>query len=272
VSAVETAQNELARLEDSRAMLLSKYTPDHPDVQKIRREIVRAEETLQRLKIAAPTRDRVAASPNANVTSTRVPDRDSGDDVAIAQFKSQLEANRVEIDNLLKDENHLKVLIAQYENRLNQIPIREQQQGGIVRETEALRQEYAELQKKEQESQLATNLEKQQGGQQFRLIDPASFPVVPSSPKRFRISLFGIAGGLALGLALALLLELKDTSFHTDQELTKAFNPPFVVAVPLLSTPSEDRRSLWIGIGRWIAGSALTLMVLVVELYVYKRG
>ena len=94
--------------------------------------------------------------------------------------KANLEANRLEIESLTKDESRLKASIAQYENRINQTPVREQQQAGILRDTEVLRQQYADLQKKEQESQLATNLEKQQGGQQFRLIDPASLPAVPS--------------------------------------------------------------------------------------------
>ena len=75
------------------------------------------------------------------------------------------------------------------------------------------------MQKKEQESQLATNLEKQQGGQQFRLIDAASLPILPSSPKRLKISLFGLAGGIVLGLALALFREMSDTSFHSEKDV-----------------------------------------------------
>jgi polysaccharide chain length determinant protein (PEP-CTERM system associated) len=267
---VELAQSDLARLEASRTALLGKYTPDHPDVQKINREIARAEEMVNRLKASAPQRERDTA-PSAAAAPARSA-AESSDDVALAQFRSQLEANRVEIENLLKDESHLKTLIAQYESRLNQTPVREQQQGGIVRETEALRQEYAELQKKEQESELATNLEKQQGGQQFRLIDPASFPLVPSSPKRFKLSLFGVAGGLALGLVLAFLLEMRDTSFHSEKELARALKLPFAVAVPVLSTPGEKNRARWNAMGRWVAGSALAVVLLAAELYVYKRG
>jgi polysaccharide biosynthesis transport protein len=272
-TAVELAQNELGRLESSRSVLLTKYTPSHPDVQKLNREIARAEETVNQLKQAAAARraEREAA-PAGAVNPPRASELDAADEAAVAQFKGQLDVNRFEIENLQKDENHLKAAIAQYENRLNQTPIREQQQGGITRETEALRQEYAELQKKEQESQLATNLEKQQGGQQFRMIDPASFPLVPSSPKRFKMSLFGVAGGLALGLLLALVLEMRNTSFHDEKELARDLTPPFVMSVPLLPTPAEERRAWWSGMGQWAAGSALALLVMAAELYVFKRG
>jgi succinoglycan biosynthesis transport protein ExoP len=267
----DAARADLTRLEASRAILLGKYTPDHPDVQKINREIARAEETVSRLKSSAPARSSGRDATTA-AARPRAGEADAADDAAVAQFRSQLEANRVEIDNLIKDESHLKVLIAQYENRLNQIPVREQQQGGILRETEALRQEYAELQKKEQESQLATNLEKQQGGQQFRLIDPASFPLVPSSPKRFKLSLFGVAGGLAIGFLLAILLEMKDTSFYNDKDLQRDIALPFVISVPLLPTPAEERHGSRMGMARLMAGSVLTLLLLVAELYVYRRG
>jgi hypothetical protein len=71
---------------------------------------------------------------------------------------------------------------------------------------------------------------------------------------------------------MAVLLEMRDTSFHNDKELNRAFSPPFVIAVPLLPTPAENRHARWIAMGRWMAGSALTLMLLAAEFYVYKRG
>ena len=166
----------------------------------------------------------------------------------------------------------MKASIAQYESRINQTPVREQQEAGILRDTEVLRQQYAELQKKEQESQLATNLEKQQGGQQFRLIDPASLPSVPSSPKRVKMSLGGAAGGLALGLALAFLMEMRDTSFHTEKDLTKHLAPPFVLGIPLLPTRTEERRRKWRNMFQWAAASAMLLVVAAAEFYVYRRG
>ncbi len=125
-------------------------------------------------------------------------------------------------------------------------PVREQQQGAIVRDTEVLRTEYGELQKKEQESRLATNLEKQQGGQQFRLIDPPSLPSKPSSPHRPKMSLGGAVAGLAFGLALAFLMEMRDTSFYTEKDLTKHLAPPFVLGIPLLPTRRKRQRKWWI--------------------------
>jgi succinoglycan biosynthesis transport protein ExoP len=269
-TALEKAQNDLVRLEATRSALLSKGAKaQHPDVLTNNREIARAEETIKRLRAAAPPSEKAHPSAPAAVAS---PPIDATDDPAVAQLKASLEANRQEIQSLSNDETRLKASIAQYENRLNQTPIREQQQSSILRDTEVLREEYSNLQKKEQESELATNLEKQQGGQQFRLIDQASLPSVPSSPNRRRMSVSGAGGGLILGLALAILMEMRDTSFHTEKEIAKHLDLPFVLGVPLLPTRAEQRRRKRRSMSQWAAASAMLLVVAAAEVYVYIRG
>ncbi len=193
LSPVEQARSELASLESERSAQLSKgHTAEYPDVIAIDRDIARAQNKLKRLEASAPPE--TSQSSGRPTTSSRAPS--PSDDPAVAQIKANLEANRVEIENLTNDEKRLKAQVAQYENRINATPVREQQEAGILRDTEVLRLQYSDLQKKEQESQLATNLEKQQGGQQFRLVDPASLPTLPSSPNRTKLSLGGAVGVL----------------------------------------------------------------------------
>jgi len=74
-----------------------------------------------------------------------------------------------------------------------------------------------------------------------------------------------------LGLALAFLLDLKDSSFHSEKELSRHFAAPIVVSVPLLFTPAEGRRRAWQGAVQWMAGSVLLLAVCVAEYYVYRQ-
>jgi succinoglycan biosynthesis transport protein ExoP len=267
---VEIAQNEVARLETARSALLAKgYTAQHPDIIRNKLEIAQAEDTVRRLRAAAPAPEK-RPTPQAGAAPSRLPD--ASEDPAVAQLKASLEANRVEIEGLASDQTRLKASIAQYEGRLNQTPVREQQEGAIVRDTEVLRQQYGDLQKKEQESQLATNLEKQQGGQQFRLIDPASLPSMPSSPNRRKNSLSGAVGGLVLGLVLAIMMEMRDTSFHTEKDVAKHLGVPLVLGIPQLPTRSEERRRKRRGASQWAAASAMLLIVVAAEFYVLIRG
>jgi len=185
--------------------------------------------------------------------------------------RSQLEANRVEIGNLLKDEKQLKASLSQYQSRLNLTPVREQQLMGIQRDYDLLKQDYADLVSKEMQSQLATSLEKNQGGRQFRLVDPASLPIVPTSPKRAKLNLGGLGAGLVLGVLLALWMEMKNLCFSVEKELSARFVAPVMVSIPLLLTPAEERSRSWRRVMQWAAGSALVLVVTAAELYAFRH-
>jgi capsular polysaccharide biosynthesis protein len=175
----------------------------------------------------------------------------------------------MEIENLSKEEIHLKAEIARYQQRLNLTPVREQQLAGILRDYNLLKQNYADLLGKQQQSQLAMSLEKQQEGQHFRLVDPPSLPMLPSSPKRLKVSLGGAAAGMFLGLALAFLLDARDHSLKTEKEVGQHFAVPLVLGIPLVQTPSEERQRTWTRVFECVAGSVLVLAVAAAELYVY---
>ena len=269
---LETAQTELSRLRNERTNLLVRLTPQHPDVIKINGDIAVAEANVERLKASAPPVDQ-AATQSVSVggsQSARSGGR-SPENPAIAQAKSQLEANRLEIENLQKDEKKLKDSLAQYQNRLNLTPVREQQLTSLLRDYDLVKKDYEDLVNKELQSQLATSLEKNQGGRQFRLVDPPSLPVLPTSPNRLKWNGAGLVGGIAFGLLLAFWMEIRDRSFHTERDLTADFAAPIVVSVPLILTPAEERRRSRNRALQWMAGSALMIVVSAVEVYAFRH-
>jgi hypothetical protein len=127
------------------------------------------------------------------------------------------------------------------------------------------------LLRKEQESQLATNLEKRQEGQQFRLADPPNLPTRPSSPKRIRISLIAFLGGLVVGCGLAFLIELRKSPFHKESDVT-SLALPIVIGVPRFLTPAEERGRFWRKGFEWCAGVVLLCIVVAAEYFVYRNG
>jgi polysaccharide chain length determinant protein (PEP-CTERM system associated) len=268
-SPIEAAQNDLAKLQAERATLLSRYRPSHPDVRAKEQEIASATATLDHLQAQTPKTTPPSGGKTENPPSLPV---EAGDQPAIAQTKSQLEANRLEMDNLAKEQTQLKTSLVQYQNRLNLTPVREQQLTGLLRDYDLQKQNYADLVNKELQSQLATNLEKDQGGRQFRLVDPPSLPTVPSSPQRLKINLGGAAGGVLLGLALAFWMAMRDRSFYAEKQLSQRFGLPLVVGVPMLLTPSQKRSRVWRASLEWLAGSFVVVVVCAVEYYTYNRG
>jgi uncharacterized protein involved in exopolysaccharide biosynthesis len=188
------------------------------------------------------------------------------------QVQSQLRANQLEIQNDQQHEKDLESQVAAYRSRLNMTPETEQELADISRGYEESKSNYNSLLQKQMQSQLATNLEQRQQGEQFRIIDPPSLPDKPSAPKRFRISLVGLALGLGLGMGLAAFLELTDVRVRQEKDLEGLVPARVLVGIPHLGTPQEDHARLltsWTEIG---AAVVMVLLILVGNLYSFYRG
>ncbi len=278
VTPLQLAQADLAGLQSERAKLVTVYKATYPDVMAVDRKISAAQSVIDSLQKSTASQK---ASDSQNVTDSHEPGtaqvaqvapvrtQPAEDNTAIAQLKSQLEANRLDIENALRNETQQKTVIAEYQKRLNLTPVREQQLGGILRDFELANQNYKDLLGKEQQSRLATNLEKQQGGEQFRLVEPPSRPDIPSSPKRVKMSLMAIGGGLFLGLALAIVSELVRPTFYSVKQVTERFGAPLVIGLPVVATLAERRRRTWTRTLEWIGGSVLAVIIGAAEFYVF---
>ena len=119
---------------------------------------------------------------------------------------------------------------------------------------------YNDLLKKQQDSKMAKNPETRQLGQRFKMIEPARLPERPFEPDRGRLRLMGLAAGLAVGLLLVGLLEYRDTSFKTDDDIARILTLPVLAVVPLMQSASEERRAFR---NRLLIGAGLGTTVLV---------
>ena len=267
--ALVMAENELARLRNQRSAMQARYTEKHPDIRKIDQEILQAESLVEQLTEEAANR---VPEEGAN------PDGESGSEGrrpvsgTIAQVQSQLKANQTELKNLAASESRLKAQIRQYEARLNLTPMREQQLADVVRDYNLSKKNYEELMQKKLDSELATNMEKRQQGEQFRVLDPPSLPEKPSSPNRMQISLIGGLLGLGLAAGLAFLTDMRDQTLRTEKEIRKVLELPVVIGIPEIRTDSEAQHLRVRHLGEWCLASALILAVVAGELLIYWRG
>jgi protein tyrosine kinase modulator len=263
---IAAVERELTALRTKRAELVAHYTPEHPDVVNINRQIAQTEALLETL------RKNQKSAPEESATSAASLQISPDDDPAVAQIKSQLKANQVEIANDTAAEKQLQARIVEYQHRLNETPVREQELSDMLRDYTMAQQNYADLESKKTQSALATSLVQNQQGEQFRIVDPASLPTRPYSPDRRKLGLLGAGLGLALGVGLALGLEMKDTSFRSEKEVSQILPLPFVLGVPVFLTAAEESRRSRTRILEWISGSFLVTAVLMVEAIVLWRG
>jgi capsular polysaccharide biosynthesis protein len=113
---------------------------------------------------------------------------------------------------------------------------------------------------KRQEATIAANLERNQVGEQFKMLDPARVPERPFSPDLMKLNLMGAVGGLAIGLALVGLLEYRDSTFKTELEVARVLELPVLACVPLMVTLSEQRRHRLLIAGAATLAAATTLV------------
>jgi protein tyrosine kinase modulator len=131
----------------------------------------------------------------------------------------------------------------------------------ILRDYNGLKQSYATLVAKKSASSLATNLQRQQQGEQFRIIDPPSLPDKPSFPDRFKFSLAGVAVGLLMAGVFGAGLEFIDDRIRSEHDLNAATFLPVLVEIPPLPTSAEIRKARRIP---WIAGAVLLLILILI--------
>ena len=244
---------ELERLHARLIDLSSRYTDRYPDVQKVKDQIAQTE-ALKR-QLAAQLKTKAEAGSKSVDDTYAVGSQTSP---GTMEVQSQLKANQLEIANRQESIKDLKAKIAAYQGRLNETPVREQQLADLSRDYEQSKANYDSLLAKKNQSELATNLERRQEGEHFRILDPPSLPTRSTFPNRFKFAGIGLALGLIFGLVSVAAAEKADDRVHSEKQLLKIVPTEVIVHIPPLTTPSERKKE------RWRFGLRVTAAVLVV--------
>lgn len=146
--------------------------------------------------------------------------------------KTQLTLIDREIQRLKKEEEKTRSMIALYQSRIDNTPMRELALSAMLREFGNLNDTYQTLLKKNTEAQQAENLERRQKGEQFRIIDPARIPEKPFKPDVFKVALIGLVLGLGSGLGLVFLREQLDHSFRDAEDVETVLGLKVLANIP----------------------------------------
>jgi uncharacterized protein involved in exopolysaccharide biosynthesis len=200
------------------AQLKTRYTAEHPDVRALQSRI-------DALALAAAS------------TEPGAPPADPG--IAAAQLR--LREARLEVQTLRARLVDVDRRIAAFQARVEAAPRREQEILGLTRDYQKLSEQYTGLLSKKFDAEMASRLEQQQKGQQFRVLDPAFMPERPSFPNRGLFALAGAVGGLLLGLSLAVGVDALDPTIKDADTVRSAFAFPVLAVIPYVK-PREQAR------------------------------
>jgi polysaccharide chain length determinant protein (PEP-CTERM system associated) len=248
--AAQTYAQQLERAREAMKQLRMRMTADHPDIKALTRQIKDLEQKAAVEASQAPLSGPVGSvSPAEASRAARLADLHA-EETMLTRRIAQSEEN----------EKELLASMSAYRGRLDSAPNVEIELTDMTRDYSTLLAQYQSLLAKSQDAKVSANLERRQIGEQFKLIDSARVPQRPTSPDRFRLNMMGALGGLVLGLGFAGLLEYRDTSLRTDDDVLVALSLPVLAIVPTMSTELERQRKKrhW----RWFASSGAAALLL----------
>ena len=166
----------------------------------------------------------------------------------------------------------LKTKIDEYQARLNQEPVREQQLADLTRGYDQSKSNYDELSKKKNESKMATSMELLQQGERFRIIDPPSFPQKPEFPNRLKFCGIGLGLGLGMGLLVAGAFEMMDDRMYDVKELKKLLPAEVIGEIPVIENFADQQRAKRKLVIGWATAAAVFVTILAGSAISYLRG
>ena len=237
-------QTQIQKLETRLSELQTRYGPNYPDVRKLQTEIN---------DLKAKGVEQATTSPQAETQPppARRP---------VVVRNPVLEAELNKIDEQVIVENKLQAQLQPqidfHLSKLERVPVFEQKLSDLTRDYDTLNAHYNQLLSKKLSAEMATQLDVEQQGERFVILDPATAPLKPSGPNRPLIIVAGLLAGLLGGFALAMVVEMADESVRSEREASRILGKVVLAGVPLILLPKERRQSVLRGIGM-ITGTAV---------------
>lgn len=226
-----TPEQQLAAMQNQLTALEVQDTPDHPDVIKLKAEIDQFKKKVGE-----------QGKPPDTKTEAEAKHPDLAEPPQIQQLRSQVHAYEEAIRADTKAQQRLQRSIEILQGRIQMAPMVEQQARQITRDHQMALDFYNELLKKRNESEMATDLEQRQQGEQFLIMDPANLPEGTAFPNRPLFALGGFGGGLVLGLGLVMLKEARDRTLRNEKDIEACLGLPTLALVPSLTAASTKKR------------------------------
>ena len=208
--AVMAKQKQLNSLQDKETDLLNQYTPNHPDVVAVRRQIADLKKEL-----AQPA----ASAPVAMGGGGTRPVQRTQESLQVQQLRAQLRAAELGIAEKRREQSVIQGKLGMYQERVQSSPQVAEEYKSLTRDYTTAQKFYDELNAKMSHSKMATDLERRQEGEQFRVMDEPNLPDTPSFPNVWIFAGGGLGIGLFLSLAIAGFLEYKDTSLRNERDV-----------------------------------------------------
>jgi len=285
--------SRLKALESELASLSARYSSEHPDIVKIKREIDglktqtgssdSSDETAKLLtkkrgELAALKEKYSADHPDVISLGKQVSELEnqlqanpqSAESVAMTlnpenpayiSVQTQLQTVESDIESLAARKARLTEKVQQLEKRIARSPQVEKDYQVLVREHQNALARFQDIKARQMEAEIGQELEKESKGESFVLIDPAQYPEEPVKPNRIAIIFLSFIFAMASGLGVAILKETMDSSVRGVSGITKLLTAAPLAVIPVIYNTYDLRRKKRINM--IVAGAVVGSIVVV---------
>jgi uncharacterized protein involved in exopolysaccharide biosynthesis len=260
---LQLKEREIASNEQMLIQLKEMYKDTHPDVQRVKANLatlVRQRDELQRAEDAA---QRVAAKAAADAPKRVVVTREmQALDANIKQTESLIRAKDLELKDLNEEVQRLTGQVRNYQNRISSSPLADQLYAQLTRDYSQAKDAYLSLKVKQEESQRGTEVIRNKQGETLDLLDQASLPAKPAEPNRYLIVGVGTFLGLLLGIALAGIREVKDTTLKNLKDVRVYTQLTVLGCVPLIEDDIVVKRRKRLALLGWATAIIVGILMM----------
>ena len=258
------SERELDQASAQLKALELRYKADHPDVAAALRLVKRLAakvEAEQQVRLASETTGRDGESTKALTAAQRALQN------RIREVRGNLRTVEGQIGQKLVEAERLQSMIQSYQTKVDASPTRETELIELTRDYSTMKNAYESLLLKREDSKVAANLERQQVGEQFKVLDAPRVPERHVYPTHTMITVPLTMAGLVIGFLVTAFLEFRDSSFKTEAEILRVLQLPVLALVPIMQSEPEvravRRRKMVIGFAVFVlaVGSAFVYMV-----------
>jgi uncharacterized protein involved in exopolysaccharide biosynthesis len=268
--AVVAPEEQLKALQTQLAMMEGRYSADHPDVQRVRRDLAAVQAQLGTdLDLAdnsaslgdartelAKARERYAPGhPEVQALERKVaalearasapPGRNAGslkaDNPVFIQIRAQRETLETQERSLRSKQIELRARRTEFERRTMKSSDVEKELSGMFRRLNTAASSYQAARERLFAAKMGQALETQSKGERFTLVEPPDLPLQPSSPNRPVLLALLIVLVLAAGLGWPQLAESMDESVTSARALERVQGAPPIAEIPVIEN-EDDRR------------------------------
>jgi succinoglycan biosynthesis transport protein ExoP len=215
-----------------------RYNDDYPQVQVLKTELaqaLRAEEIAAKDDTSrrAAAQKRLPASPEgaALLASAASPELMRARE-RTADLKAQVVLLQREIATRTAEHDRIVHTISDYQDRVDRLPIREQEMAGLTRDYEMTQANYKSLLDKKISAEMANEMEHRQKAERFTIVNPARPPDEVYKPNRRLLAAGGCVLSLLFAVALVLGYEFKMNLILGEWELGE--HAPILGRIPVI--------------------------------------